>query len=274
MIIGLLFAVFGAQMTAVSIAGVDTPPEKQCSDGRDNDGDGATDYPDDPGCGSARDNSEDSDGEPAPEPTPDPTPEPTPDPTPDPTPEPTPEPTPDPIPEPTPDPTPEPAPAPAPAPTTPPATEPSAPAAPAPAPAESFESTGPPAAAGTEASVDSSSPLPLPARVRLSGRLTATGARITRLRVRAPRGSIVRFRCRGSRCAIRRKRYVVGWSATRVRPAQRAYPAGVVLEVFVSAPNRLGKYTRFRIRRGRAPGRQDACVTPEAGRLPVRIACD
>ena len=272
MIIGLLFTVFGAQMTAVSIAGVDTPPEKQCNDGRDNDGDGATDYPADPGCGSARDNSEQDEGEPAPEPTPDPAPEPTPDPAPEPTPDPAPEPTPDPAPEPTPDPAP--APAPAPAPTAAPTSDPSSPTTTAPAPAQSFESTGPPAAAGTESSVDASAPLPLPATVRLSGRLTSTGARITRLRVRAPRGSIVRFRCRGSGCAVRRKRYVVGWTATRVRPAQRAYPAGAVLEIFVSAPNRLGKYTRFRIRQGRAPGRHDACVTPENGRLPVRISCD
>ena len=34
------------------------PPAAQCSDGRDNDGDGLTDYPADPGCSSATDNDE------------------------------------------------------------------------------------------------------------------------------------------------------------------------------------------------------------------------
>src|SRR5450755_350915 len=33
-------------------------PSPQCSDGRDNDGDGKTDFPDDPGCTSASDNDE------------------------------------------------------------------------------------------------------------------------------------------------------------------------------------------------------------------------
>jgi hypothetical protein len=35
-----------------------TPLSYQCSDGLDNDGDGLTDYPDDPGCSSASDNDE------------------------------------------------------------------------------------------------------------------------------------------------------------------------------------------------------------------------
>ncbi len=42
------------------------PPSEQCSDGRDNDGDGLTDYPADPGCSSANDNDETNVVEPPP----------------------------------------------------------------------------------------------------------------------------------------------------------------------------------------------------------------
>ncbi|HEV2772070.1 MAG TPA: hypothetical protein VGV57_04490 [Thermoleophilaceae bacterium] len=42
----------------------DPPPARQCSDGRDNDRDGRTDYPRDPGCSSANDDNE-SDPRPA-----------------------------------------------------------------------------------------------------------------------------------------------------------------------------------------------------------------
>jgi len=42
----------------VSGSGCGTPPAPQCSDGIDNDGDGLTDFPDDPGCTDANDNDE------------------------------------------------------------------------------------------------------------------------------------------------------------------------------------------------------------------------
>src|SRR5205823_884204 len=41
------------------------PKQPQCSDGKDNDGDGLVDFPEDPGCTSATDDTEDS--QPAPQ---------------------------------------------------------------------------------------------------------------------------------------------------------------------------------------------------------------
>jgi hypothetical protein len=70
------------------------PPAAACMDEVDNDGDGAIDFPDDPGCADFADVSEDP--EPAPEPEPAPDPEPAPEPEPAPDPEPAPEPEPDP----------------------------------------------------------------------------------------------------------------------------------------------------------------------------------
>jgi hypothetical protein len=36
--------------------------------------------------------------------------------------------------------------------------------------------------------------------------------------------------------------------------------AGVRLEILVTKPDRIGRYTRFRIRRDRAPKRFDSCI--------------
>ncbi len=53
------------RLTAIELNGsceaVPPAPKPQCSDGQDNDGDGGTDYPNDPGCATADDTSESPD---------------------------------------------------------------------------------------------------------------------------------------------------------------------------------------------------------------------
>jgi hypothetical protein len=41
---------------------------------------------------------------------------------------------------------------------------------------------------------------------------------------------------------------------------RRRLRAGTVLEVIVTQPGTIGKHTRFRVRRGRAPVRTDRCA--------------
>jgi hypothetical protein len=55
----------------------------------------------------------------------------------------------------------------------------------------------------------------------------------------------------------------------RVRRLERLLRPGVRIEVFVTKANVIGKYTRFRIRRGKPPARVDRCVRPGSSR-PVR----
>jgi hypothetical protein len=38
--------------------------------------------------------------------------------------------------------------------------------------------------------------------------------------------------------------------------------AGIVLEIRVTRPDRIGKYTRFTVRRNSAPRRTDSCLMP------------
>ena len=102
------------------------------------------------------------------------------------------------------------------------------------------------------------SPFPL---IRLAGQVTERGTRIRLLRVRAPVCSRATLRCRGRSCPVRRVTRVVGRKPIRFRPIERKrLRPGVKLDVLVSKRDRIGKYTRFRIRRNRAPARSDTCL--------------
>jgi hypothetical protein len=96
--------------------------------------------------------------------------------------------------------------------------------------------------------------------VRIRGVLEGGGIRIRLFEVDAPRGARVRIHCRGSGCPKPRKA-----AAARLRRFRRyevRLAAGAVLEVFVRKPGTVGKYTRFSVRRGRAPARRDRCLFP------------
>jgi hypothetical protein len=98
--------------------------------------------------------------------------------------------------------------------------------------------------------------------VRIVGRSTGFGARIKLLVVRgAPRGAKVTVRCRGRRCRLRPRGKYVRFGSARFRSFERRVPAGVRIQVFVTQPGRIGKYTSFKIRRTRPPLREDLCVT-------------
>ncbi|MEA2385350.1 MAG: hypothetical protein QOH72_5321 [Solirubrobacteraceae bacterium] len=109
--------------------------------------------------------------------------------------------------------------------------------------------------------------------VRLQGRLLKRGVRVTRLTVLAPAGARVRAACIGRhrgcprRTVVRRSRS--SRRAVRLRPLERRLQAGAVIQISVSEPAAIGKYTRFRVRRGGAPFRRDMCV-PAGGVVATR----
>jgi hypothetical protein len=167
------------------------------------------------------------------------------------------EPAPAPEPEPTPEPTPEPQPEPEPEPEqneTPPSASPpvafDAPANPV---------IGPPVAG--EAQPPLLRPFP---RVRIRGWLTRSGARVTLLAVRAPRGARIATRCRGRSCPVRRLARTA--TSTRLRAFQRRLRAGTRLDITVTKSGYIGKWTTIVIRKDRPPRRADRCVYPGARR--------
>jgi hypothetical protein len=101
------------------------------------------------------------------------------------------------------------------------------------------------------------SPAPV---VRLGGTFSEAGVRVRLLAVRAPVCSRITVRCRGRGCPRRRSSKVMGRRTVRFPALQRNLTAGVVLEVLVRKRDRIGRYTRFRIRRNRPPARRDLCL--------------
>ncbi len=92
--------------------------------------------------------------------------------------------------------------------------------------------------------------------------------RLKVLSVEAPAGATVAVACNGKGCPVRALSRAVtrpkgrstGLPVLTFPRLQRVLPAGVALEIRVEQPGRIGKYTRFAVRRGRLPLRADACV--------------
>ncbi len=115
------------------------------------------------------------------------------------------------------------------------------------------------------AQATSSQVLALPPLVRLAGRPTRRGARIRLLEVFAPVGATITVRCRGRSCPYSlRSRPVTRIRTTFKGFRRRRLAAGTLVEVFITAPNKIGKYAAFLIRRRRAPARVDFCLLPGA----------
>lgn len=108
--------------------------------------------------------------------------------------------------------------------------------------------------------------------VRIKGRLTANGARVTRLSVRAPAGTDVTVRCRRRGCPKRLSARTTRRTARllRFRAFERKLPAGVRLIITATRAGLIGKHVTITIRRGRPPKRRDRCLEPGETRP---IAC-
>lgn len=92
---------------------------------------------------------------------------------------------------------------------------------------------------------------------------------VNELSVSGPAGAIVRVRCFGKGCAVRRLSTTLpGNRRLRLRRAQGTYWAGAVLEIRVLDEDgeRIGKFTRVRFRDRRLPLRTDSCLNPGASR--------
>ena len=116
------------------------------------------------------------------------------------------------------------------------------------------------------------SPFPV---VRMTAVLGERRTRVRELVINAPAGSRVLVRCIGRHCPFRSfaRTADVGARAARIvhirRLARYRLRPGTLIEVRVTKRGEVGKYTRFRIRRGKPPLRTDRCLPPGA-RRPAR----
>ncbi len=102
--------------------------------------------------------------------------------------------------------------------------------------------------------------------VRIAGSYNASGVELRLLRVQQmPAGARVTVHCKGHGCPLKSvSRLAVatkqGVAAIEFKRLERSLPAGVSLEVLVSKPGEIGKYTRFKVRRAKLPERLDMCL--------------
>ncbi len=108
-------------------------------------------------------------------------------------------------------------------------------------------------------------PFPL---VRIVTTGTRGRVRLTLLSVQAPVGAVITVSCIGKACPLRSESHAVKSRTKGARTVtiafrgfERSLSPGVVLQIRVVAAGKIGKYTRFAIRRGRLPLRSDACVS-------------
>ncbi len=108
------------------------------------------------------------------------------------------------------------------------------------------------------------SPFPV---VRLVAELSRRGARVKLLRVSGvPRGARVTVRCRGARCRLRRSSTLISSGRSRFRSFERHFSVGESLQIRITQPGKIGKYTSFKIRRSQAPLRRDLCVASSSAK--------
>jgi hypothetical protein len=104
--------------------------------------------------------------------------------------------------------------------------------------------------------------------VHLRGLIFSRWVRIDLLSVQAPRGATVRVLCHGSSCSKGRvsRRVVSAAKSLRFHAMERRMRVGTTIEVFITAPGRIGRYTSFAIRPKVAPLRRDLCLIPGRAR--------
>ncbi len=116
----------------------------------------------------------------------------------------------------------------------------------------------------TSSSTPLLSPFPI---VRLRGRTTRRGVRVTLLTVSAPLRSKVSVYCTGKGCPRRRVTVTAVKRLVRVRKFERRLRGGTELKIYVTRTGYIGKYTRFRFKSNHVPQRMDRCATT-AGTRP------
>jgi PKD repeat protein len=98
--------------------------------------------------------------------------------------------------------------------------------------------------------------------IRFAGTVTARGARVRTLEVRAPRRSKITVRCAGKTCPAKRLAKTSTTRRVRFKRMAGFLSAGTVITVAVRKGNLIGKHTRWLIRGGKLPKRKDSCLYP------------
>jgi PKD repeat protein len=109
-----------------------------------------------------------------------------------------------------------------------------------------------------------------PPRIRFEGLVLSNGARVRKLAVRAPRGSLVTVSCKRKGCPAKQRRKRAKGSALRFKTFERFLRKGIRIEIYVRKANTIGAFTRYKIRAGKGPLRIDRCLPPGSKTKPKK----
>ncbi|MEA2124489.1 MAG: hypothetical protein QOI80_1271 [Solirubrobacteraceae bacterium] len=104
--------------------------------------------------------------------------------------------------------------------------------------------------------------------VTLQGTVDRHGVvNISRLLIRAQRGSAVDITCTGKRCPFKRVERRMLTTKLRLKKLERKMRPYLHLQVRISIPGQLGKYVSYKVRRNKAPLRRDECLDQTTGKV-------
>jgi PKD repeat protein len=106
--------------------------------------------------------------------------------------------------------------------------------------------------------------------ITIRGKLTRSGVKISSLVVQTPVGTTVTIKCTGKHCPFKSIASIAKVRRVKFKRLQRTLRSGVVLELYVTHPGEIGKYTRFRIRKNKGPVRLDRCLSADSSPPQVR----
>ena len=97
--------------------------------------------------------------------------------------------------------------------------------------------------------------------VRISGRTTVAGTRITRFTVKAPKGATTKLACSKGTCPVH-KQTIKGGHTSHLAKFERTLKAGTRIQLTISRKGYVSEITIITIRSKRAPARSDSCLLP------------
>lgn len=104
--------------------------------------------------------------------------------------------------------------------------------------------------------------------VTLQGTVDAKGVvDVTKLLIRADRGSTVRVLCSGGGCPAKRVERLMLTTRLRLGAFERKLKPKMTLTLKIAKGEQLGKFVRYEIRRNSAPVREDDCLDGRTGKV-------
>ncbi len=104
--------------------------------------------------------------------------------------------------------------------------------------------------------------------VSVQGTVAPSGTvKVSKMAIRAQRGSIVNVTCVGKHCPFKVLNRTMLNTTMRLAKLEGKLRPPMVLELRIARPGQLGKFVGYKVRRHKAPARTDACLDQATGAI-------